>query len=96
VCEKLEIIRLVEPSQLPPAMSRGLLFRRDLFLGQKWNTTGPERIVVIGANGQVGRLVIADLLKAAPETHVIGIVSNAAAAKDWEKLIRYAQAESGR
>ena len=40
------------------------------------------RIVVTGAAGQLGRLVIAGLLKIAPAAHVIGIVRNAAAAKD--------------
>ena len=44
--------------------------------------TVSERIVVTGASGQLGRLVVADLLRIAPETHVIGIVRNPAAAKD--------------
>ena len=41
-----------------------------------------ETIVVTGATGQLGRLVIADLLSAATEAHVIGLVRNAVAAKD--------------
>ena len=41
-----------------------------------------ESIVVTGASGQLGRLVVADLLRSAPEAHVIGIVRNPAAAKD--------------
>ena len=41
-----------------------------------------ENIVVTGASGQLGRLVIAELLRMAPATHVIGIVRNAAAAQD--------------
>jgi NAD(P)H dehydrogenase (quinone) len=44
--------------------------------------TVPERIVVTGASGQLGRLVVADLLRIAPEAHLIGIVRNPAAAKD--------------
>jgi NAD(P)H dehydrogenase (quinone) len=40
------------------------------------------RIVVTGAAGQLGRLVIAGLQKIAPAAHVVGIVRNAAAAKD--------------
>jgi NAD(P)H dehydrogenase (quinone) len=42
----------------------------------------PETIVVTGATGQLGRLVIADLLRLAPTAHVIGLVRNPAAAKD--------------
>jgi NAD(P)H dehydrogenase (quinone) len=41
-----------------------------------------ETIIVTGATGQLGRLVVADLLKIAPAAHVIGLVRNAAAAKD--------------
>jgi len=41
-----------------------------------------ETIAVTGATGQLGRLVIADLLKRAPAAHLVGIVRNAAAAKD--------------
>jgi NAD(P)H dehydrogenase (quinone) len=41
-----------------------------------------ENIVVTGATGQLGRLVIADLLKIAPSAHIIGLVRNPAAAKD--------------
>lgn len=41
-----------------------------------------EKILVTGATGQLGRLVIADLLKVAPTAHVVGLVRNAAAAKD--------------
>ena len=40
------------------------------------------RIVVTGAAGQLGRLVIARLRKIAPAAHVIGMVRNAAAARD--------------
>ena len=32
-----------------------------------------ERIVVTGALGLLGRLVVADLLRIAPETHVLGM-----------------------
>ena len=38
-----------------------------------------ERIVVTGASGLLGRLVVADLLRIAPETHVIGMF----AIKQW-------------
>src|ERR1044072_5928199 len=41
-----------------------------------------ERIVVTGASGQLGRLIVADLLRIEPEAHVIGVVRNPAAAKD--------------
>src|SRR5688572_6977393 len=41
-----------------------------------------ETIAVTGATGQLGRLVIADLLRIAPAARVIGLVRNAAAAKD--------------
>jgi NAD(P)H dehydrogenase (quinone) len=41
-----------------------------------------EKIAVTGATGQLGRLVIADLLKIAPSAKVIGLVRNPAAAKD--------------
>ena len=44
--------------------------------------TVSERIVVTGASGQLGRLVVADLLRIAPEAHVIGIVRNQAVAED--------------
>jgi NAD(P)H dehydrogenase (quinone) len=44
--------------------------------------TVSERIVVTGASGQLGRLVVADLLRIAPEARLIGIVRNPAAAKD--------------
>ncbi len=44
--------------------------------------TTPENILVTGATGQLGRLVIADLLKIAPSAHLIGLVRNPAAAKD--------------
>jgi NAD(P)H dehydrogenase (quinone) len=40
-----------------------------------------ERIIVTGASGQLGRLVVADLLRIAAEAHVIGIVRDPAAAK---------------
>jgi FixJ family two-component response regulator len=43
--------------------------------------TSLKEIVVTGASGQLGRLVVADLLGIAPEAHVIGI-RNPAAAKD--------------
>lgn len=41
-----------------------------------------ETIAVTGTTGQLGRLVIADLLKIAPQARLIGIVRNPAAAKD--------------
>lgn len=41
-----------------------------------------EKIAVTGATGQLGRLVIADLLRIAPTAHLIGLVRNAAPAKD--------------
>ncbi|MCA1552698.1 NAD(P)H-binding protein, partial [Bradyrhizobium sp. BRP19] len=41
-----------------------------------------ERIAITGATGQLGRLVIAELLRIAPAAHLIGIVRNASAAKD--------------
>ena len=41
-----------------------------------------ENIVVTGATGQLGRRVIADLLRIAPTAHVVGIVRDASAAKD--------------
>jgi NAD(P)H dehydrogenase (quinone) len=41
-----------------------------------------ETIAVTGATGQLGRLVIADLLALAPAVRVIGLVRNAAAAHD--------------
>jgi NAD(P)H dehydrogenase (quinone) len=41
-----------------------------------------ETIIVTGAAGQLGRLVVAELLKIAPAAHVIGLARNAAAAKD--------------
>ena len=44
--------------------------------------TSPETIVVTGATGQLGRRVIADLLRIAPTARVSGIVRDAAAAKD--------------
>jgi NAD(P)H dehydrogenase (quinone) len=44
--------------------------------------TVSESIVVTGASGQLGRLVVADLLRIAPEARLIGIVRNPAAAKD--------------
>lgn len=44
--------------------------------------TTSETIVVTGATGQLGRLVIADLLKKAPAARVIGLVRNTAAAND--------------
>jgi NAD(P)H dehydrogenase (quinone) len=44
--------------------------------------TVSENIVVTGASGQLGRLVVADLLRTLPEAHVIGIVRNSVAAKD--------------
>ncbi len=40
-----------------------------------------ENIVVTGASGQLGRLVIADLLQKAPSAQLIGIVRNPAAAQ---------------
>ena len=44
--------------------------------------TASENIVVTGASGQLGRLVVADLLRATPEPHVIGIVRNPTVAKE--------------
>ena len=41
-----------------------------------------EKIIVTGATGQLGRLVIAELKKIAPAAHVIGVVRNVAAASD--------------
>jgi NAD(P)H dehydrogenase (quinone) len=41
-----------------------------------------ERVAVTGATGQLGRLVIAELLRIAPNVHLIGIVRNASGAKD--------------
>jgi NAD(P)H dehydrogenase (quinone) len=41
-----------------------------------------ETIVVTGATGQLGRLVLADLLEIAPATRLIGVVRNTASAKD--------------
>jgi len=40
-----------------------------------------EKIAVTGATGQLGRMVIDDLLKVAPDAKVIGLVRNPAAAK---------------
>lgn len=44
--------------------------------------TTSENVAVTGATGQLGRLVIADLLRIAPSAHLIGLVRNATAAKD--------------
>lgn len=44
--------------------------------------TTSETIAVTGATGQLGRLVIADLLKIAPQARLIGLVRNPAAAKE--------------
>lgn len=44
--------------------------------------TTSENIAVTGATGQLGRLVIADLLNIAPAARITGLVRNAAAAKD--------------
>lgn len=44
--------------------------------------TTSETIAITGATGQLGRLVIADLLKMAPQARLIGIVRNPAAARD--------------
>ncbi len=41
-----------------------------------------ETIAVTGATGQLGRLVIAELLRIAPKTHVIALVRDEAAASD--------------
>lgn len=41
-----------------------------------------ESIAVTGATGQLGRLVVAELLRRAPTARVIGVVRNPAAAKD--------------
>lgn len=44
--------------------------------------TTSETIAITGASGQLGRLVIADLLQLAPKARVVGIVRNTAAAGD--------------
>jgi NAD(P)H dehydrogenase (quinone) len=44
--------------------------------------TTSETIAVTGATGQLGRLVIADLLARAPDARVIGLVRNPASASD--------------
>ena len=44
--------------------------------------TAYENIVVTGASGQLGRLVVANLQRATPKAHVIGIIRNPAAAND--------------
>jgi NAD(P)H dehydrogenase (quinone) len=44
--------------------------------------TNSENIVVSGVTGQLGRLVVAELLRIAPSAHVIGLVRNVAAAKE--------------
>lgn len=44
--------------------------------------TNSDNIVVTGATGQLGRLVVAELLQIAPSAHVIGLVRNVAAAKE--------------
>jgi NAD(P)H dehydrogenase (quinone) len=41
-----------------------------------------EKIVVTGATGQLGRLVLAELLKIAPKAHLIGLVRDPTRAKD--------------
>src|SRR5688572_29416012 len=41
-----------------------------------------ENIVVTGATGKLGRLVIGALLRIAPEARLIGLVRNVAGAKD--------------
>jgi len=41
-----------------------------------------ENIVVTGATGKLGRLVIAELLRIAPRAHVIGLVRKASGAQD--------------
>ncbi|RZN16579.1 SDR family oxidoreductase [Bradyrhizobium sp. Leo121] len=41
-----------------------------------------ERIAITGATGQLGRLVIAELLRIAPGAHLVGIVRDPVAAKD--------------
>jgi NAD(P)H dehydrogenase (quinone) len=52
-----------------------------------------ETIAVTGATGQLGRLVIAELLKIAPQARLIGIVRNASAAKDLGVELRTANYE---
>jgi NAD(P)H dehydrogenase (quinone) len=42
----------------------------------------PETIVVTGATGHLGRLVLAELLRIAPEARLVGAARNADAAKD--------------
>ena len=44
--------------------------------------TASETIVVTGATGQLGRLVVPELLHLAPHARVIGLVRNAATAQD--------------
>jgi NAD(P)H dehydrogenase (quinone) len=44
--------------------------------------TTSETIAVTGATGQLGRLVIADLLSRVPSARIVGLVRNPAAAKD--------------
>ncbi len=44
--------------------------------------TTSETIAVTGATGQLGRLVLADLLAQLPSAHLVGLVRNKAAAKD--------------
>ncbi|MGX9427091.1 MULTISPECIES: SDR family oxidoreductase [Bradyrhizobium] len=41
-----------------------------------------ERIAITGVTGQLGRLVIAELLRIAPGAHLVGIVRDPVAAKD--------------
>jgi len=48
--------------------------------------TTSETIAVTGASGQLGRLVVAELLRRAPSARLVGLVRNAAAAKDLAGL----------
>jgi NAD(P)H dehydrogenase (quinone) len=46
--------------------------------------TNSERIAITGATGQLGRLVVAELLRIAPNARLISVVRNPATAKDLE------------
>jgi NAD(P)H dehydrogenase (quinone) len=58
--------------------------------------TVSENIVVTGASGRLGRLVVTDLLRTTPKAHIIGLVRNPAAATDmanWGVELRVARYE---
>ncbi|GEP57620.1 NAD(P)H-binding protein [Reyranella soli] len=44
--------------------------------------TVSKSIAITGASGQLGRMIVADVLRLAPEAHVIGVVRNPGAARD--------------